>query len=94
MIPKQLPAGDWLERAACRGKDMELSTYTKKQAWYERRRTDWNRILLCSTCPVLDECTNWVMGEELDPCPCHIVAGMVPVERGRIRREARKARRG
>jgi len=92
MIPRSTVRGSWTEQAACRGKDMELACHTKRQAWYERRTTDRDRIRLCVICPVLVDCTDWVMGEDLDPCPCHIVAGMVPVERGRIRREARRTR--
>lgn len=89
MIPKTL-RGVWIERAACKGTDMLLTTHTKQQAYYERRKVDRDRINICRSCPVLEDCTDWVMSEVEDPCPFHIVAAMCPCERGRIRRYGRQ----
>lgn len=91
MIPKGNLRGSWDERAACKGKNMILRSTSKNIAWYMRRPTDAERILLCTRCPVLPQCTDWVMSEDVDPCPFHIVAGMVPTERGRLRKQARRA---
>lgn len=90
MIPKQL-RGTWMERAACRGEDMMLINHTKRLEWHLRRPAEAARIMLCTRCEVLDECTNWVLSEDVDPCPFHIVAGMVPVQRGRLRKQSRRA---
>ena len=90
MRPRSNIRGWWTEHAACKGLDMELSC-VKSPAWHQRRTVDRDRMMLCARCPVLDQCTDWVLGEQTDPCPFHIVAGMVPTERGRIRRQARRA---
>lgn len=90
MIPRSTNRRYWCERAACRGLDMMLWTHSKPLSWYLRRPTDRSRIMLCTQCEVLDECATWVMGEPDDPCPFHIVAGMVPTERGRLRKQARR----
>lgn len=38
-------------------------------------------VALCRSCPVLDDCTTWVLSQPSDPCPGAIVAGMTTSER-------------
>jgi hypothetical protein len=92
MIPRSTLRGWWTEQAACSGLNMELGCHSKRQAVYERSVRDRARLMLCVTCPVLEQCTDWVLSEDDDPTPCHITAGMVPVERGRIRKRMQAAR--
>lgn len=92
MIPRSDRPTGWIEHAACKGRDMLLTTHTMRMPYYLRRYIDRERMLVCARCPVLTECTEWVFDHLEDPCPFHIVAGLPPVERGAIRRKMRAAR--
>jgi WhiB family redox-sensing transcriptional regulator len=81
------PCGEWSEQAACKGKkDWEIAE--KAAAWREPHRQPnvVRAIAICHTCPVLEQCRNWVLAHQLDPCPVHVVAGMTPKERNAHRR--------
>ena len=79
---RDLPAspGDWAERAACaRTKtDMGLFSNASPQAVESRR-------LVCSGCPVLDDCKAWALTVP-DPAFGHMAGGLAPAERSQIRR--------
>jgi hypothetical protein len=92
MIPRSTLRGWWTEQAACKGLNMELAQASRRPEFYEHRPADRPRLMICVTCPVLEQCTDWVFSEEDDPTPCHITAGMVPTERGRIRKQMRRTR--
>lgn len=91
MRPRSSLRGSWVDQAACKGHDMELIQHTRRQEWYARQNRYLAKLRICAICPVLEQCRAWVMSEPDDPCPFHVVAGMVPVERGRIRKQARIA---
>jgi hypothetical protein len=79
------PAGDWAHDGLCRGSDAWLLTSSAR-----RQRSRFSRELVqviatCERCPVLEQCHTWVMGHDEDPCTWHVVAGMTPKERNRIR---------
>lgn len=85
----------WREQAACLGHGVLFVMPNRfiTQRGAQRRPILLAGMLMCSRCPVLDECTNWVISTTPDPCPNHVVAGMTPAERGRVKRQLGKAAR-
>jgi hypothetical protein len=84
-VTTMTPAGDWVSDGLCLGSDAWLLTSSAR-----RQRSRFSRELVqviatCERCPVLEDCTSWVMGHDEDPCAWHVVAGMTPKERNRIR---------
>lgn len=84
----------WREKAACigHGAIFVQSHRFLTQRHAERKPAMLAAILMCSRCPVLEECTDWVLNTRPDPCPEHIVAGMTAVERGKKKRQLDKLR--
>ena len=77
-----LPAGEWVEKAFCCGRsEWELS----ENAMRSRRTAKFETIGIalsgCRLCDVINDCRTWVMSHTIDPCSCHVVAGMTPRER-------------
>lgn len=77
--------GEWTEHAACKGSkvlDIPLGYMYHLERWpgLQAART------MCAGCPVLEQCRNWVMSHDDDPCSHHVVAGLAPTERNSIRR--------
>lgn len=85
-----IPADDWRDAAACRGHGevmtaRDLTDFTRKSRLARQRVAAAKAI--CAQCPVIDQCRAWVLGEDMDPCPWGVVAGMIPQERNANRRE-------
>lgn len=78
----------WTEHAACKGKTNLFETPPSERP---SRTPRTPRVLaaraICRTCPVLNECRQWVLAHQQDPCPHHIVAGMTRTERMTQRRK-------
>jgi hypothetical protein len=71
---------DWRTRAACAGRPQDLQGDT--QAARD----------LCRSCPVIRDCTRWVMTLPPRADPGEVVAGMTEKERNRVRAQARGIR--
>lgn len=69
--------GDWPTRAACKGRPGVMDGD-------EQAAKD-----LCATCPVIRECTRWVMPMRYAEDPGGVVAGMTYAERKQVRNRAR-----
>lgn len=81
------PWGDWAELAACKGSDSWLMPVRAMHSRNARRNPEVvAAIAKCSTCPVLEQCRQWVMSHRDDPCKWHVVAAMTPQERNAQRR--------
>lgn len=77
--------GAWLEQAACRGRGLLFLLDGR----YKRRQR--MALELCARCPVAEQCLDWVLAWDLDPCPRHIVAGLEPYQRDEMRAELRRS---
>lgn len=74
--------GTWTTRAACVGYSWLLESDQPGDIHAARA--------LCATCPVIGDCTRWVMSLQPREDPGGVVAGMTAFERSR----ARNSRRG
>ena len=79
------PVGDWAHDGLCRGSGAWLLTASARRERGRYAREVVQVVATCQRCPVLEQCTSWVMGHHEDPCAWHVVAGMTPKERNRIR---------
>lgn len=79
------PVGDWAHEGLCRGSSAWLLTSSARRERSRFSREVVEVISICRQCPVLEDCTSWVMGHDQDPCDWHVVAGMTPRERNRAR---------
>ena len=79
------PVGDWAHDGLCRGSGAWLLTLSARRDRSRHTREVVEVIATCRRCPVLEQCTSWVMGHHEDPCAWHVVAGMTPKERTRAR---------
>ena len=79
------PVGDWAHDGLCRGSGAWLLTASARRERGRYAREVVQVVATCQRCPVLEQCTSWVMGHDEDPCAWHVVAGMTPMERNRIR---------
>lgn len=84
-IVTMTPVGDWAHDGLCRGSGAWLLTSSARRDRSRHSREVVQVIATCRRCPVLEQCTSWVMGHDEDPCTWHVVAGMTPKERNRAR---------
>lgn len=79
------PVGDWAHDGLCLGSQAWLLTASARRERGRYAREVVQVVATCQRCPVLEQCKSWVMGHDEDPCAWHVVAGMTPKERNRIR---------
>lgn len=86
---------DWLDEAACRGKETALFFVNgedkgkgapKDSPYAEAKR-------ICDSCPVIDQCRNWVMSTEPPGQRLGMVGGLTPDERHSIHRARQRSAR-
>lgn len=75
----------WRAQAACRGQ------VQRWQAVAVGRRTIRAAQVACLACPVYTQCRTWVLSQDPDPCPWHVVAAMTPGDRVYAYRPPRRA---
>lgn len=84
-IVAYIEPGDWVDRAACAG-----TTTCDVPQGFRGKHHRWPGLpaarALCAACPVLGQCTAWILAHLRDPCNEHIVAGMTAQERNTERR--------
>jgi hypothetical protein len=77
------PKGDWVDDAACAGHEptFRIPQWHTHPRGQERKKIVIEAKQICATCPVLDDCRNWILNHTIDPCPAHVVAGLTKRER-------------
>lgn len=81
-----LPAGEWVTKAVCRGRDEWEMTENAMRSRNTRKFANTGiAVDGCLRCPSLTECRTWVMSHTIDPCGYHVVAAMTPKQRNEER---------
>lgn len=80
------PPGDWVADAACRGQATWVVPARSRHHRNALRHPQVSAaIAACMRCPVLEQCTDWILAHADDPCTHHVVAGMTPEQRSKAR---------
>jgi len=79
--------GAWAEQAACKGLvDMFAVNTTSMRGSGTRLAVQASHaIAVCHTCPVLNQCRNWALGDP-DPAYHMVAGGLDPHQRHQLRK--------
>lgn len=81
----------WMKQAACVGESetfAEQDNFRAEPSSREAVERASRAIAICSSCPVLEDCTQWVFAEVQDPAEGMVTAGLLTRDRRALRRNA------